>query len=164
MSIHDRFWSKVNMGEADSCWPWMAALSGGRDGASYGTFRVGSLKDGSRRQEYSHRVAFCLDRGIEIGALAEGIVIRHRCDFKRCCNPRHLIDGFQADNVQDMIDRGQIRRGEQISNAILTADDIPAIRARLSMGHFHHVIADHYGVCRGAISSIATGRTWAWIE
>jgi hypothetical protein len=163
MTIEQRFWSKVERAGDDDCWPWIAGRSGGRDGSSYGIFRLGSLKDGSRRQEYAHRVAFCLDRGIAIGSLADGIVIRHRCDFKPCCNPHHLLDGCQADNVQDMIERGQIRRGEEIANAILTERDIPIIRDRLCRGERHHDIADDFGVCRATISQIACGKTWAWL-
>lgn len=158
MTIHDRFLSKVEQREADECWPWTAARAGGRDGKSYGYFGIG---DG--RMTYAHRVAFCLATGKAIGSLPKGIVIRHRCDNGLCCNPNHLIDGTQADNVRDMIDRGRLRRGEAITNAILKAEDIPVIRARLDHGHQHHLIAADYSVNRATISKIAIGKNWAWL-
>lgn len=34
-------------------------------------------------------------------------VARHNCDNPPCLNPRHLLWGTQADNVQDMIDRAR---------------------------------------------------------
>jgi hypothetical protein len=163
MKLADRFWSKVDRRGEDECWPWIAGRSGGRGGESYGTLRVGSLKDDTRRQEYAHRIAFCLDRGIDIDALPDGVVIRHSCDFGLCCNPRHLLDGTQADNMLDMIERGRSRRGELAPGAILTESSVRAIKARLAASEFHHVIAADYGVGRAAISNINTGRSWAWV-
>ena len=108
---------------------------------------------------YAHRVAYSLTHG----QIPERAVVRHQCDNGLCCNPAHLISGTQADNVQDMIDRGRLRRGEEIRNAILTTADIPTIRHRLSCGHLHREIAGDYGVCRATISRLACGGTWAWL-
>ena len=47
---------------------------------------------------YAHRLAWALDNGRwpETGA-----VIRHTCDNSACCNPDHLIEGTQQQNVDD---------------------------------------------------------------
>lgn len=157
-SFAGRFWAKVDQRSDDECWPWLACRAGGSDARSYGYFGVPA-----QRMKYAHRVAYCLHHGLDICALPSSIVIRHRCDNGLCCNPAHLIQGTQADNVQDMIDRGRIRRGEDIRNAILTAHDIPSIRARLSRGELHRQIAGDFGVCPSAISKIARGIAWAWL-
>lgn len=157
MKIEQRFWSKVIKGSPGECWEWAAARAGGRDGESYGYFSLGPRS--SKRMIYAHRLAYQL----AYGPIPDGAVIRHRCDNGLCCNPAHLLSGTQADNVQDMIERGRLRRGEEITNAILTEQDIPIIRDRLGRGERHHDIADDFGVCRATISQIASGRTWAWL-
>ena len=77
---------------------------GSRDSRSgYGKVRVGSRTDGTRRTARAHRVAWEIARG----PIPEGHVVRHRCDNPPCVNPDHLELGTQADNVQDMVDRGR---------------------------------------------------------
>lgn len=39
------------------------------------------------------------------GPLAEGYVVRHRCDNPRCIRPAHLVPGTASDNVRDAIER-----------------------------------------------------------
>ena len=41
--------------------------------------------------------------------IPDGMVIRHKCDNRECCNPFHLELGTQAQNIQDMIERGRSR-------------------------------------------------------
>ena len=50
-----------------------------------------------------HRAAYLLAGN----TLQPGNVIRHTCDVPHCFNPEHLIEGTQADNLQDAIDRGR---------------------------------------------------------
>lgn len=78
------------------CVEWEKA----RDKNGYG--RVGV--DG--KIHYAHRVAYCRANGLELVDIS-GVVIRHTCDNPACVNPEHLVSGTQADNVQDMVDRGR---------------------------------------------------------
>lgn len=39
------------------------------------------------------------------GPIADGLIVRHTCDNKRCVNPEHLILGTRSENTQDMLDR-----------------------------------------------------------
>ena len=41
--------------------------------------------------------------------IPDGMVVRHKCDNRECCNPFHLEIGTQAQNIQDMIERGRHR-------------------------------------------------------
>ena len=60
----ERFWSKVDKRGPDECWEWQGARKGGRPGSiPYGSFSVGSKRDGSKRQINAHRVAYELANG-----------------------------------------------------------------------------------------------------
>lgn len=52
----------------------------------------------------SHRMAYALTNGPP-----ENDVL-HRCDNRPCCNPAHLWDGTQADNMADMVAKGRQSR------------------------------------------------------
>ena len=43
----------------------------------------------------------------EVGAIPDGLMIRHLCHNKRCVNPDHLEPGTMKDNRQDDIDAGK---------------------------------------------------------
>jgi hypothetical protein len=46
-----------------------------------------------------HRISFILAKG----EIQTGLVIRHKCHNKRCCNPEHLETGSQRENRLDSI-------------------------------------------------------------
>jgi hypothetical protein len=81
----------------DECWPWLGNV-GGR---GYGRF---TLKGKAYRP---HRVA--LERRLG-RVLGPNEVACHTCDNPLCCNPAHLFAGTVADNVADMVAKGQTRR------------------------------------------------------
>jgi len=56
-----------------------------------------------------HRAAFLLAGN----TLRPGNVIRHTCDVPHCFNPEHLIEGTQAENLQDAVDRGRRNAGRE---------------------------------------------------
>jgi hypothetical protein len=74
------------------CWRWQ----GERGNHGYGIQHfdgVGPL--------LMHRVAF----EVFNGELEPGLVIRHLCHTRSCCNPNHLEQGSHAENRQDMYER-----------------------------------------------------------
>ncbi len=77
----EAFWSGVERGRSERCWPWR----GPRDGDGYGRFadRLGG--------HAAHRVAYALRHGY----LSFGI-LRHTCGNRACCNPRHLVEADEA--------------------------------------------------------------------
>lgn len=142
-----RFWDKVDIGSADECWEWQAAIRN-----DYGLFSVNGTSHSA------HRVAFALDEGEP----PEQLVL-HKCDNKVCCNPRHLYDGDGSDNMNDWFDRqdaGQYFEGEENPNAKLTESEVKEIKRMLgeySTGE----IAGEFGVHPSTISNIKSGYNWA---
>lgn len=144
-----RFWSKVDIRGSDECWDWQA---GGH--AGYGTF----MHD--RKQEYVHRIAWMI---VNDQRVPDGLVVRHKCDNRRCCNPTHLELGTQVDNMRDMVERGRSARGSKATSAVLDEDDVVEILRLLSGKRMQKEIAAMFGVSRETINAIATGRTWTWL-
>lgn len=75
------------------CWLWLGSKHKG-----YGQLTIND------KLVRAHRVAY----EVWVGPLAgPEEVVRHTCDTPSCINPEHLVRGTQADNVQDMWDRGR---------------------------------------------------------
>lgn len=93
-----RFWQRVQVGDDDECWPWQGYLAKNGRG----------LTSLNNRTVQVHRLAYLIARGVLPPLL------RHTCDNPPCCNPRHLIAGTQAQNIQDKVDRGRQATGAKV--------------------------------------------------
>lgn len=142
-----RFWSHVNQGESDECWPWM--LSTSRTQGRYGALSF----DGVSR--LSHQVAFFLIHGYWAPYL------RHTCDFGICCNPAHLIEGTHDDNMQDKVERGRQSRGQESPQTKLTEESVRAIR---NDPRSHVKVALDYGINPSQICRIKQNKTWRHVR
>lgn len=81
----------------DSCWEWFGATKSGP--ARYGFFRY------QGGQYLAHRVSYLM----KVGSVFTSDVVCHRCDNPSCVRPSHLFLGTQADNIDDMYDKGRGR-------------------------------------------------------
>lgn len=141
--LSERFWGNVEKRGADECWPWV--------GSSW-TYGYGSIQIGGRegRKHQSNRVVWLLMNG----EIPDGMVVRHKCHNRACCNPSHLELGSRADNVQDMWSRPD---GAPKGNAKLTEVQVREIR---NDDRSCRVLGEIYGVHSAHISSIKRRRTW----
>lgn len=102
------------------------------------------------------------------GPIPDGLLVRHRCDNRRCINPEHLEVGTAKENHDDMVSRGRRgssgRKGEMNHQAKLRDADIPDILRRLAGGESQASIARDYKVNRVRIHEIATRKSWTHIE
>lgn len=91
----ERFWLGVDRtGGADACWPWKGA--NGRN-----VYRQFWLNGGNVQATH---IALALDGR----PVRNGFWGLHLCDYKPCCNPKHLYEGTISQNVQDSYNRGRV--------------------------------------------------------
>ena len=138
------FWSLVDVKGSDDCWLWQ----GGKNGDGYGYYK----------QRRANRLALSLAKGpIKHYAL-------HTCGSENCCNPNHLYDGTHEQNMVDMQNDGthdgKNRRSEDHPCALLSNDDVRAIRASPAKGR---ALAKQYGVSEATISSIRHYTRWSYL-
>jgi hypothetical protein len=149
LRIENRFWEKVDYGDADECWEWNAYINP----VGYAYFWIAT----QNRKIPAHRVAKMLDEGIKDPSDLSGTVVRHKCDNPACCNPEHLVTGSQSDNMQDAIRRDRVERE-------FSPSDIREIRELSEEGVSQYDIAKQYGVTQAMISEIVRGEQYAWVE
>lgn len=151
----DRFWSFVDRsGGPDACWEWQ----GSQHPDGYG--KIGW--PGRKSPSISSRVAFEIANGRPpVG------MVRHICDNPPCCNPAHLLEGTQLDNMRDAARRGRTACGSRNGMAILTEDQVREIR-RTYIPRTNewgaHALARKYGVSTATITNIAARKSWKHVE
>jgi hypothetical protein len=147
-----RFWSKVERGEPNDCWNWKAFINP----KGYGQFQVKK-----NRPAHAHKVALALVAGVKIGSL-----VCHKCDNRRCCNPRHLYEGTPKSNMDDMISKGRSNHPsmkDKIWCATLTHADVRYIRRWYGKTPTKE-IASYLGCSKDQIYQVASGRTWKHVK
>ena len=154
------FVRKVRIGLPSQCWEWQGSV--GNNG--YGNWSYSAF--GGKRVRTAHRASFALFNGCE----ARGTV-NHRCGNKRCCNPDHLYDGSQKQNVADAKRHGTFSPpprliGEAHGMAVLNAEQVAYIKWATNAGRrgINLQLAAHYGVHYSTISIIKRGIKWPGVR
>jgi predicted XRE-type DNA-binding protein len=137
--------------QPNGCWLYPAKGSRG-----YGSVTVGSRYDGTVGVRRPARIAY---EGSH-GPIPAGMSVCHRCDNRSCVNPEHLFLGTSKDNAEDMVIKGRSCRGNKNARAILTQDDVIAIRRAAGT---QREIADRFGISRPHVSSILSCRRWSHV-
>ncbi len=142
-----RLWSKVK--KTDSCWVWTAGFfpSG-----------YGSISINDRTYKVS-RVVYELAHG----KFDKKLYVLHRCDNKKCVNPKHLFLGTHRDNMKDMVKKGRQSRGEDGRNK-LTIREVLKIRETFKKaGVTKQYLANRFNVSRKLIANIINRIAWKHI-
>lgn len=144
------FWTRVQVGGADECWPCLNKPKP----TGYCSVSV------DNHTRAAHRVAYELARG----PIPAGLIVRHTCDNRRCCNPAHLLLGTHADNSADLVRRGRHPRksgalhGEAHPNARLTREQVEEIKASPES---QRKLGSRFGVSKTVIGNIRRGEAWS---
>jgi hypothetical protein len=151
MTLEERFWKKVNIGNRNECWEWVGfkCLTTG-----YGIFIID-------KKFSAHRVAWILTNG----EIPDKMCVCHKCDNRACCNPAHLFLGTLADNDLDRDKKGRLSWGERTNTAKLSIQDVKEIRSLYDTGNYSQSkLANIYGVQKAAIGKICRRENWKRIK
>ena len=140
-----RFFAKVTVTPSlEDCWPWCGYIF---PDTGYGRFSVG------RSFIFSHRFCYTVFHG----PIAANLVVRHKCDNRRCVNPTHLETGTSQDNVRDRVIRGRSAVGSKNGRAKLTEEQVLEI---IRSDESHAALARRYSIDPNVIAKIRRGRIW----
>ncbi|MEV5031595.1 HNH endonuclease [Sphingobium sp. LMC3-1-1.1] len=89
------FWSRVQIGGEDECWPWTGSCSS-KDGRGFFSYH------GNRS---APRIALIISKGPPTD---DEYFACHACDNPPCCNPKHLWWGTNQENSQDASVKGRL--------------------------------------------------------
>jgi hypothetical protein len=161
MAIHKSLTAGLSLAErlkvasvddlATGCRLWIGSMAGGNG--------YGRLRWQDRPIQRAHRLAW----EAAYGSVPEGMSVLHKCDVRRCVNPKHLFLGTNGDNNTDRSQKGRnaIVVGAQRYNAKLTDEVVRAIKSsqetQLALAHRH-------GVSASVISRIKSGKIWKHVK
>jgi hypothetical protein len=134
--------------------PYRGCLLIGRRNA-YPIIKVGD------RSDAAHRVVF---RAMFGPPPEDRPWVLHRCVGRRnCVNPSCLYAGTPADNSRDQVAAGRSLRGRRHPKVRLTTRQVRRARVAYRRGVPVRVIAARLGVARSTVTSLVSGKNWAWL-
>lgn len=146
----EAFWKRVDKRGRNQCWPWIGWIR--KDG--YGTFYCGgqNRSDGKRGRYYlPHRFSYELHRG----KIPKGKLVCHKCDNRRCCNPRHFFVGTHKDNTDDSIKKKRFR----LPMTRLSDSQVEEIRRRYTRSRGVGKLANEFGITIGHLWALTHGKS-----
>ncbi len=144
-----RFWSKVDICGPDDCWNWTAGIFDA-PGCGYGAISINGYT------HKAHRVSWSLNNG----PIPDGMCVCHKCDNRKCVNPKHLFLGTHLDNALDKYrkNRQRIVYGDNHPGIKITVAQRAEILALLNAGTPQRLVAIKYGVSQSLISLVKNGK------
>jgi hypothetical protein len=129
-----RFISKLKIDPITGCWE--------HTGGQIDGFAVINIDNKNQR---AHRYAY--DK--MVGNIPNGMVVRHTCGNKLCCNPKHLYLARKPDYA----------KGERTASAKLTEEEVLWMRKHRDE-FYQYKLADKFCVSTATISKLLSGHTW----
>lgn len=147
----------LSLKEVDSAGCWIYTQSTARSG-------YGQIAFNGERGLLVHRVSYAMFNG----DITDGLFVRHTCDVRACFNPEHLILGTNADNMQDVRDRGYDKvvtgSGEEHYNSKLTDADVIEMRRLVREEGMDAANAGkRFDMNPAAAHRIVVGKSWSHV-
>jgi len=139
----DRFLSKIDKKGPNDCWLWTASINT----SGYGHVRI----------DHTTKLAHILAWELVNGSVTEGKLILHKCDNKKCCNPKHLYEGTHSDNMRDRCERYKGNVGGGSRKNMFSISELNAIKLLVEKGFTQRSIANTFGVSQSYISFLSKG-------
>lgn len=150
----ESFWARVK--KSRGCWEWQGTCNS----TGYGNVSWHS------KMYTAHRIAAWLSGLVDSPAaptIPQGAHVLHKCDNRKCCNPKHFFIGSYSDNQRDAYakKRRAQPKGERHANATLTDRQATEIRTAYSVhGLTQRELANKFGVSQTTISLIIRRKTY----
>lgn len=145
-----------------NCWEWQGTIS------EYGYGRLNL----NTKMVFAHRMAYEL----QYGEIPNGLLVCHKCDNRKCCNPDHLFLGTPQENTDDRVRKGRSTRhpkrlkvykpkliGENHPSHKLTNNQVDEIRKRYAWfgvnGDSSIKLAKEFGVSNQLINQIVNNKS-----
>lgn len=150
----ESFWVRVS--KSRGCWEWQGSCNNtgygtvGWHGCTYTAHRVAAWLSG------------LVDNPSAPTSPKEPTHVLHKCDNRKCCNPKHFFLGTFTDNMVDAYKKKRKvqPKGEAHANAKLTNAQAKMVRDSYANGVTQVQLAAIYGVSQRAISLIVRGETY----
>lgn len=139
--------------QTSGCWHWTGCLrpDGYGKTSAYG------------KQCLAHRLSYCIWSGM---SMTDEKLVLHKCNNKKCVNPKHLYAGTQYENVQDYIRIG-VRpfrhnyNGANNPNLVLDIKACTEIKNLLNNGVSVRELCNKFGCSYKPIYAIKNGTHWS---
>lgn len=143
-------WKYIDKKSDLECWNWTLGI----DDWGYGIFHI------NNKAYKSHRFVYELTWG----EIPKDMKVCHLCDNTRCCNPKHLFVGTDADNMKDRNSKGRQVKGEKVHTHKLKSSQVKEIRKLFISGKYIQAdLVKKYNMSSSTISRIITGKIWRGI-
>lgn len=141
-----RFWSKVSIpSNTADCWEWSST----QNDKGYGRTNI------DERWVLAHRFSY----EFAVGPIPDGLIVRHLCHNRLCCNPAHLAVGTSKDNAQDALAAGRFSSGKVNGNSKL--DEASVIYIRQNPDKLKgRELARKFGISPATVSGVKNCRVW----
>lgn len=142
-----KFLAKASKAKTNTCieWPYAKTHKG------YGYVRHKS------KAKHAHRLVKQFATGVE--QLDKKQLAMHTCNNRKCVNHNHIKYGTAKENSEYMVNSGNSTKGV----GKLTEEDVKDIRLFHKAKISNKDIARLYPITPSGVSSIVTGRNWAWL-
>ncbi len=132
--------------DSNGCKNWPLGINS----KGYGVYSICNITYSSHRLIYNT---------LKSGFSGDGMVIRHKCDNRACCNIDHLQIGTQSDNLMDASKRKRLKFGEENKRSIFNEEQIIEIRNSYPEKSTIE-LAKIYKTNSQTIRALIIGKTW----